>query len=96
VNDARFHGTTALYMAAQEGHVKLVEYFITQVRSTTRCASPEHVDVEPAHTTKGGNLAAAEENGITPAEISAQQGHVAVLDLLLEKGGILRYDSGNG
>ena len=31
MNDARFHGTTALYMAAQEGHVKLVEYFISQV-----------------------------------------------------------------
>jgi ankyrin repeat protein len=92
VNWARKKGTTAVYMAAQEGHVDLVRCLVKELGADVNKvrqngAKPLFIAAQNGHlamvrclvTEFGADVHQADENGATPLCIAAQNSHLPVV-----------------
>ena len=101
-------GTTALYMAAQHGHLDVVDLLlrhgarIDAYKHATR-ATPLHAAATQGHREvaamllqKGGDIGAKTSEGLTAMGCAVVQGHVEVVKLLLRYGSAVNDPQGTG
>ncbi|WP_265017735.1 MULTISPECIES: ankyrin repeat domain-containing protein [unclassified Wolbachia] len=101
-------GITLLYLAAKNGRINLVRYFIDEKRANVHektnngqtplhsAARNGHKDVVEALLEKGANIHEKDNNGYTPLHLAAYSGHKDVVEALLKKGANVDEKQDNG
>jgi hypothetical protein len=97
VDQANNNGATPLFIAAQNGHLEVVEVLLEQRANVNQAknvgATPLYIAAQNGHLAvvkalleKGANIDQACNTGATPLSGAAQNGHLAIVKVLLANG----------